>query len=338
MLLNVVQIMAGDEEGGLENHFVVMSNALATSCNVTAIAHPKYARRFRTAVKYIGVNLSKPRLHPGNLFKIVKAIRHSNPDLVHAHASKAGQIIALCKPFLSIKTVATVHNVKKHMSFLKTYDLAIGVSDTVRDTLPCPNKISIYNGVNWHDDRVAAVPIEYQEIADSRKPVVVAVGRLVPAKGFDLLISAWEPKFGYLFVVGDGPERGHLNALVTARGLTDQVFLLGPRDPALDYIRAADLTVIPSRNEGFSYVFAEALLEKTPVISTDVPIPNEVLPQQYLCAVENVEAIRLLLDSTLSNVSRLEQSFAPLFDYATKNLTLERSRDQTLAAYEALIE
>ena len=69
------------------------------------------------------------------------------------------------------------------------------------------------------------------------------------------------------------------------------MFLLGPRDPALDYIRAADLTVISSRNEGFSYAFAEALLEKTPVVSTNVPIPNEVLPQQYLCAVENVEAI-----------------------------------------------
>jgi hypothetical protein len=37
-------------------------------------------------------------------------------------------------------------------------------------------------------------------------------------------------------------------------------------------------------------------------------------------------------------VNRLEQSFAPLFDYAEKNLTLARSRDQTLAAYEALIE
>ena len=338
MSLNVVQIMAGDEEGGLENHFVDMTNALTTSCNVTAIAHPKYASRFRPEVKHIGIDLSKPRLHPGNLFKIVRVIRHSNPNIVHAHASKAGSIIALCKPFLSTKTVATVHNVKKHMSFLKTYDLAIGVSDTVRNTLPCPNKISIYNGVNWRADRISIVPPEYEKMSDGRTPIIVAVGRLVPAKGFDLLISAWEPKFGYLFLVGDGPERGRLTALVAARGLTAQVFLLGQKDSALDYIRAADLTVISSRNEGFSYAFAEALLEKTPVVSTNVPIPNEVLPQQYLCAVENVEAIRLLLESTLSNVSRLQQLFTPMFDYATKNLTLARSRDQTLAAYETLME
>jgi glycosyltransferase involved in cell wall biosynthesis len=116
------------------------------------------------------------------------------------------------------------------------------------------------------------------------------------------------------------------------------VFLIGHKHSALDYIGAADLVVIPSRNEGFSYVFAEALLEKTPVISTDVPIPNEVLPEQYICAIENVEAIHVLLKTALSNVNRLEQSFAPLFDYAEKNLTLGRSRDQTLAAYEALIE
>ena len=40
-LLNVIQIMAGDEEGGLENHFIEMSNALTTRCNVTTIAHAK---------------------------------------------------------------------------------------------------------------------------------------------------------------------------------------------------------------------------------------------------------------------------------------------------------
>ncbi len=337
-LLNVIQIMAGDEEGGLENHFIEMSNALTARCNVTTIAHAKYARRLRADVKHISIDLSKPRLHPGNLIKVATVIRQSNPQIIHAHASKAGSIVALCKPFLSAKTVATVHNIKKHIRFLSAYDLAIGVSKTVRDTLPCPNKISIYNGVNWDAERVTVTPPEYEQFAESQSPIVAAIGRLVPAKGFDLLIAAWESKFGYLFVVGDGPERGSLEALVAARGLAENVFLIGHKVSALDYIGAADLVVIPSRNEGFSYVFAEALLEKTPVISTDVPIPNEVLPKQYICAIKNVEAIHLLLTTALSNVNRLEQSFAPLFDYAEKNLTLARSRDQTLAAYEALIE
>lgn len=330
--------MAGDEEGGLENHFIEMSNALTARCNVTTIAHSKYADRLRADVKHISVDLSKSRLHPGNLIKVATAVRRSNPHIVHAHASKAGSIIALCKPFLRAKTVTTVHNIKKHMPFLSAFDLAIGVSKTVRDSLPCPNKISIYNGVNWDSERVVATPSEYERVVDTQKPVVAAVGRLVTAKGFDLLISAWEPQFGYLFVVGDGPERGSLEALVAARGLDEHVFLLGHRDSALDYISTANLVVIPSRNEGFSYVFAEALLEHTPVISTDVPIPNEVLSKQYLCAIESVEAIRQLLKTALSNVSGLEQSFAPLFDYAKKNLTLARSRDQTLDAYNALIE
>ncbi|MBG71561.1 MAG: glycosyl transferase, partial [Gammaproteobacteria bacterium] len=118
----------------------------------------------------------------------------------------------------------------------------------------------------------------------------------------------------------------------------DSVFLLGHKNPAIDYISSADLVVIPSRNEGFSYVFAEALLERTPVISTNVPIPNEVLPKEYLCAIDSVEAIGQLLETTLSDMSGLEHSFSPLFDYAKKNLTLSRSRDKTLAAYSALIE
>ena len=337
-ILNVIQVMAGDEEGGLENHFIEMSNALAASCNVTTIAHAKYAGRLGEGVHHINVDLSKPRLYPGNLIKLTTAIRRTNPHIVHAHASKAGSIIALCKPLLSAKTVATVHNIKKHMSFLSAFDLAIGVSNTVRDTLPCSNKISIYNGVNWDVNRVALRPPEYQPVVDSQKHIVAAIGRLVPAKGFDLLISAWEPKFGCLFVIGEGPEHERLEALVNARGLADSVFLLGHKNPAIDYISSADLVVIPSRNEGFSYVFAEALLERTPVISTNVPIPNEVLPKEYLCTIDSVEAIGQLLETTLSDMSGLEHSFSPLFDYAKKNLTLSRSRDKTLAAYSALIE
>ena len=64
-----------------------------------------------------------------------------------------------------------MHNIKKHMPFLSAFDLAIGVSKTVRDSLPCPNKISIYNGVDWDSERVVATPSEYERVVDTQKPI-----------------------------------------------------------------------------------------------------------------------------------------------------------------------
>ena len=51
--LTVMQVMAGDEEGGLEKHVEELSNALAYRLSVIVVAHPGHADRFNSCVKFI---------------------------------------------------------------------------------------------------------------------------------------------------------------------------------------------------------------------------------------------------------------------------------------------
>lgn len=101
--------------------------------------------------------------------------------------------------------------------------------------------------------------------------LVVAVGRLVPRKGFDKTIEAW-PQVraahpdAHLVIVGDGPQRAALQAMAQASGVADSICFTGSVDDAtlLAAYRSASLFVMPNRTmpdgdtEGFGLVFLEA--------------------------------------------------------------------------------
>lgn len=112
--------------------------------------------------------------------------------------------------------------------------------------------------------------------------VVVAVGRLVPQKGFDVLLRAFElvrrEVDASLIVFGEGPERPRLGDLVNRHGLKDAVSLPGFIANPVSEIKAANLFVLSSRWEGFGNVIVEALGAGTPVVAVDCRSgPAEIL-------------------------------------------------------------
>ena len=108
-------------------------------------------------------------------------------------------------------------------------------------------------------------------------PVVVAVRRLVPRMGLDVLIEAWAsvcPSFpgALLLLVGDGAERERLENLAEARGVGSSVRLQGKVDEEtlVRCYQAADLSVVPTvALEGFGLVVLESLACGTPAIVSD---------------------------------------------------------------------
>ncbi|MDZ4754987.1 MAG: glycosyltransferase [Phycisphaerae bacterium] len=111
----------------------------------------------------------------------------------------------------------------------------------------------------------------------SNKPLLLAVGNLVPVKGHDVLIdalarlSAQRVPFQCV-IVGDGPQRDPLQTRIRALGLSDRVRLVGalPLAQLPTWYRAADLMVLPSRSEGVPNVLLEATACGTPWIATAV--------------------------------------------------------------------
>ena len=128
-------------------------------------------------------------------------------------------------------------------------------------------------------------PILSQKEARSRvgaatdRRILLFVGRLHHVKGIDVLIGALEALKGSsgtrevtAVFAGDGPMRGWIERETARRGLSDSVQLLGhvSRENVALWMNAADVLVLPSRNEGCPNVVLEALCCGTPVVASNV--------------------------------------------------------------------
>jgi glycosyltransferase involved in cell wall biosynthesis len=145
--------------------------------------------------------------------------------------------------------------------------------------------------------------------------VVLAVGGLKPVKDFASLIRAFEQARKTrplkLVILGDGPERGRLEALVSELGLSEDVSLPGfTANPYACMSRSA-VFVLSSRTEGFPNVLLEALACGCPVVSTDCQSgPGEILEDGKwgeLVQVGDAEALAAAVVRTLENPLPVEQ-------------------------------
>ena len=125
-------------------------------------------------------------------------------------------------------------------------------------------------------------PLEHEWFLRKDCPVLVAAGRLAPWKGFVDLIHAMKElsqrRHARLLILGDGPQRAELEALIIELGLTDVVRLQGYVENPLKFFARADVFVLSSHVEGLPNVLVEAMMCGCTPVSTDCPTgPREVL-------------------------------------------------------------
>ncbi len=113
--------------------------------------------------------------------------------------------------------------------------------------------------------------------------VLVAAGRLLPGKGFDLLLDAFalvskEHPDWQLRIFGSGPKRADLAARIERFGLTGRARLKGPTETLDAEFAAASIFVLSSRYEGLPMVLIEAMTAGLAVVAFDCPTgPAEVI-------------------------------------------------------------
>lgn len=102
--------------------------------------------------------------------------------------------------------------------------------------------------------------------------LILAVGRLVPYKGLDVLIRAMKEVDGRLLIIGEGPQARVLRDLARTENVMDKVVILGRVDGVAPYLRAASVFALPSitRAEAFGLVQLEAMSAGIPVVNTDL--------------------------------------------------------------------
>ncbi|MHB1596011.1 MAG: glycosyltransferase [Streptosporangiaceae bacterium] len=252
---------------------------------------------FRFGAVAIGV---RPR--PGRDLAAVRRLRRLladfKPAVVHAHGLRAGALTALALPGPRVPGGSSRHRP------------ALVV--TVHNAPPAAGAAVIYRGLEWlvarradvllcvapdlaaRMQRLSARTVEQAVIAapeapasglatgddaapapgaGQAAPVVLAVGRLAPQKGFDSLLAAavrWQERRPQpvLMIAGSGPLAGELAGQASRLGVTAR--FLGQRDDVPALLAAADVFVLPSRWEGQPMILHEALRAGRPVVATAV--------------------------------------------------------------------
>jgi glycosyltransferase involved in cell wall biosynthesis len=157
----------------------------------------------------------------------------------------------------------------------KEADAFVAISGAVRSELIGAGYdesriIDLPNGVPVPDETWSPRP-DWAE-----NPHALFVGRLAPEKGLHALIDAWPIvrrafPAARLTLIGEGPERRSLEARIAGLELADAIQLPGASRDQTALLDAADLFVLPSREEGMSVALLEAMAAGIPAVATAIP-------------------------------------------------------------------
>lgn len=172
--------------------------------------------------------------------------------------------------------------------------------------LPADKVVRIYNPV---DERQIKKLLDGSlSPYEGDGPHLVSVGRLSHEKGHDLLLNAFQlVRMGHatatLTIVGEGPNHEKLELQAQQLNLQSVVQFIAFQSNPFPYMKHADLFVLPSRYEGFSFAVLESLACGTPVVATDCPGgTHEVLEEGFngwMARSEDVESMAATIGEAL---------------------------------------
>lgn len=294
--MHITLVISTFAAGGAERVMSVMANYWAEQGkDITLITLSPQSSdwyKLHPRVKRVGLGILSISTHIGqaicsNVRRVIwlrRALRKAHPDVVISFLDTTNVLTLMASWGLGIPVVVSERNDPREYSiglawsvlrsvFYRYADAVVVQSSAIRDwglrlpgikdTYVIPNPMSpISNGSEQASRR-----------HDSTH-AIVAMGRLVRQKGFDILIEAFgrcaakHPDWS-LVILGEGHERVSLQTLAANMGIKDRVHLVGQvREPAT-ILKGADLFVLSSRYEGFPNALVEAMACQLPVISTD---------------------------------------------------------------------
>ncbi len=272
--------------GSVEAEISVVDQARARGCLVVLL--PALTRTISPARDLLA------------LWRVFRLIRRERVVLVHTHTSKAGFVGRLAAWLARVPLI--VHTPHGHV-FYGYYGPALtgvfvalerfaarltdrivvlterGVEEHLARGIGRREQFSVIpSGVDLDAVRRNALSYEAERGrlgVDAETRLIVGLGRLVPVKGFQVLVKALPLILAVvpstrLLLVGDGSLREDLLAAARALGVGDRLELAGAQFDPAPFLAAADLVVVPSLNEGMGRVLVEAMALGRPVVATRV--------------------------------------------------------------------
>jgi len=274
----------------------------------------------------------------------------ATPDVVHTHAAIPTLVARVAFGREHVRVVQTMHGwgiaktpdqAATDITLLGAADAIVTPSAAARDTLRTLGLSAPVDVVPYGLDPTLPArpvePIDAARIAGLRREgraIALCTGTIGVRKNQALLVEALAAAAGVAAVfVGDG-DGAALVDLAAARGVADRVLVLGYREDASRYLSAADMFVLPSRNEGLPIAVLEALRAGVPVVATALAEIAEAVDDGRtgcLVAPDDAAALAAALRRTMAPGARAA------FGDAGREVFATRYRlDAMTSAYERL--
>lgn len=267
-------------------------------------------------------------IHIPSILRLRQVIRVFNPDLVICHSGHDSNIAGLsrlicCHRFSIIRQKTYITRRTKTFSLNYLCDVIVVPGTSTLEHLKAEGvrtPVTVippgFDFFRLHNDARQTLPLHIQNWLASGKnvPLIVQVGMLRHEKGhrFMLRVLHQLKMAGKLFrwlVVGAGSEEyeAHLRMQIESLGMNEDVLMAGALFPALPVYRFASVVVMPSENETFGMVLAEASASGVPVIASQTGGIPDVIQHNVtgtLLAVGDVAAWTNALSDFLSQPER----------------------------------
>ena len=283
------------EAGGAQTFVTSLLPALVERYDVFVAAHgttgPVVELSRRLGVPYEHLRQLRrdldPLRDPLATAEIAALLRRRRPDLIQINSSKAGVIARAAARFApGVRTVFTAHG----WAFSgrggrsgAVYTAAERAAGRISDAIVCVSRHDLSLAVARHVGTPATRHVIQNGIADLAgvHPVrpgplrIVSVARLQEPKDLTSLVvaAATLKRTGIdvrVEIVGEGPDRPLIEAVVAEHGARRFVHLLGHRDDVPELLQGADVFVLSSRWEGLPYSILEAMATGLPVVASAV--------------------------------------------------------------------
>jgi glycosyltransferase involved in cell wall biosynthesis len=333
MLLN---LCASQEKAGCQNSLLLFYNV-----HTPNVEFYERARRHGISVRMVHC---KGRADWRAVQQIEEYIQTEAIDVVHTHGYKADlygflaawrsgkPVVATCHNWVGGTTALGIYNHLDRLA-LKKFSALAAVSDEVAQRLldsgvPADKIRTIANGIDVqsfeHGHPLPALSFMGEK-------VVGMVARLDLQKGFEYLLRAVRELCNTMngfkvVIVGEGPDRPAIEAMVQEYGLQSSVVLAGQQSDMPGVYAAMDIFVLPSLNEGLPMTILEAMAASKPVVATRVgAIPKVINDGEngLLINPRNSEALRNALASLLSDPDKCRPMGEKAHDWVSRNYTSE---------------
>ncbi len=363
----ILHVIAPDAMGGAErvvHDSAVGQRARGMSVSVLALLDPSGPDPWLvTALRSQRVPILTCRAPARGYLTEIRSIRRSvletGAEIVHCHAYRGQVLGRLAVIGLPAATVATEHGIIGgdwknrlyewlELRALRRFDAVIAVSAQLKDLLERTG----VNGDALHLVQNACLPLPLVSRSEARARLGVApsavtvgwIGRMTHEKGPDVFVEAFarlEQRDTEAVMIGDGPEREHLQATCNRLGLGERIHFAGSVPDAGELLAAFDTVVLSSRTEGLPISLLEAMAAGVPVVATTVgEIPAATADGRHATLVppEDPAALATAIDRSVSDPVGAREAARAASQWVETRFGIDAWLDRISDTYEHAIE